>query len=86
MPAPRAGGGQQLLGEERVSLRVLEELVDEPRLGRGVEDARQLLGQFAAREAGQLEPLHRRHALDVGEELAQRMAAVQLVAPVRADE
>ena len=54
---------------------------------RGVaEDARHLLGELGLREGPDLEALHDRAALLLGQERAQRVLAVQLVAAVRADQ
>ena len=81
-----AGGGRQLLGEERVALGAGEELVDQARLGPAAEDPRQLGDHLLAREALERHALDDRGALGLGHQRAQRMAAVQLVGAVGGEE
>ena len=77
-----AGGGRQLLGEERVALGAGEELVDQARLGPAAEDPGQLRHHLLAREALERHALDDRGALGLGHERSQGMAAVQLVGAV----
>jgi hypothetical protein len=76
------GGGQQLLGEERVALRAAPDLLGELVVGSGPEDAGQQVGDVVAVEAGHLEPLGPAAAVQLGQERPQGMAAVQLVGAV----
>ena len=50
--------------------------------GRGAEDVGELLGELVAVEALELDPLRARTALELGEQRAQRMAAMELVRAV----
>jgi len=75
-------GGQQLLGEERVALGAGQDLAEQGRRGRLVQDPGQQLGQVAAAQALQLDTLGPAAAVQLGQERAQRVAAVQLVAAV----
>jgi hypothetical protein len=61
-----AGGGRQLLGEERIALGAGEELVDQPRLRPAPEDPRQLGDHLLAREALERDALDDRGALGLG--------------------
>jgi hypothetical protein len=84
---PFAGGRRgQLLGEERVALGAREEVVDEARVGPALEDAGQLGDDLIAREALDRHALDDRRALGLGQQRAQRVAAVELVGAVRRDE
>ncbi len=84
--APVEAGRQQLLGEERVALAALEEPLGESRVRRGSEDVAELLGQLGAREALEADAARARIALELGEQRAQRVAAVQLVGAVGGDD
>ena len=79
------GGREQLLGEEGVALAARVQARDEVRCRGVAEDARHLLGQLGLREGPDLEAFDDGAALLLGQERAQRMLAVQLVAAVRAD-
>jgi hypothetical protein len=81
-----AGGGRQLLGEERVALGAREELVDQARLGPAAEDPGQLRHHLLAREALERHALDDGGALGLGHQRAQGMAAVQLVGAVGGEE
>jgi hypothetical protein len=79
-------GGEQLLGEERVALRAAGDLAE------GVL-GQQLLGECGdepARvgvvERAELQPLRRGQPDQLGQHRAQRVAAMQVVAAVRADD
>ena len=78
--------GEQLLGEEGVALAARVQARDQAGLGGRPQDARHLLGQLGLREGPDLEALDDLAALLLGQERAQRMAAVQLVAAIGADE
>ena len=77
-------GGEQLLGEQRVALAAGVQPLDQRRVGRRAEDARELLAQLVAGEPGEVDP-QRPGALELGEQRPQRVAAVQLVGPVGRD-
>ena len=76
------GGGEELLGIERVALRARVQAVGEVGLGLVVEDAGQLLGHLGAGEALERDPLDARGALELWQDGTQRVAAVQLVGAV----
>jgi hypothetical protein len=78
----RVGGGEQLLGEERVALRAAVDLADEPVVRSRPDDAGQQVGDLGTVEAAHLEPLRPAAAVQLGQERAQGMAAVQLVGAV----
>jgi len=80
------GRGEQLLGVERVALGAGVEAVGQLVVGRAVEDAGELLGHLVAAEALERDPLHARHALELGQHRPQRVAAVQLVGAVGDDQ
>jgi hypothetical protein len=80
------GGGQQLLREERVALAARVQARDHRGLGRASEDAGDLRGELREREGLDLDALDDRAALLLGQERAQRVAAMQLVAAVGAHE
>ena len=84
----RAGArrGQQLLGEERVAVGALQQPPGQLALGRRAEDPGELLGQLGRAEALQLDPLDAAGTLLRGQERAQRMAPVQLVAAIGGDQ
>ena len=79
-------GGQQLLGEERVALAARVHARDAPVVGGGAQDVLELLGQLGAREGHELDAPRARPALELGQQRAQRVAAVQLVGAVGGDE
>ena len=81
-----ARGGQQLLGEERVALAAGVQPRDQSGIGGVAEDARDLRRELGGREGLELDALHPFAALLLGHERPQRVAAVQLVAAVGADE
>ena len=80
------GGGEQLLGVERVALAALEQAVGEVVGGRRVEDRGDLGGELVAAEALQPEPVDAGRALELGQQRPQRMAPVQLVGAVGDDQ
>src|SRR5918912_785392 len=78
-------GREQLLGEQRVALRAHPQALDQLAARRGAEDVRQLLGELIADQRAQLEAPRARVALELREQRAQRVPAVQLVGAVSAD-
>ena len=74
-------GREQLLREQRVSLAARVEALDQGVVGRCAEDVAELLGQLVAAQAGEVDP-QRPRALELGQQRAQGMAAMQLVGPV----
>ena len=80
--APVRPGREQLLGEQRVAFRAREQAPQQVAARRLAEDVRELLAQLVARERPQLDAAGARVALQLGEQRAQGMAAVQLVRPV----
>ena len=70
---------QQLLGEQRVALAAREQPRDQVVSGRRAEDVGQLLRELLARERAQLDAPVAGVALELGQQRAQRVAAVQLV-------
>jgi hypothetical protein len=81
--AGRVAGERELLDEERVALGALVDRVDGARFGFGAEQLRQQRGGGLAVEAFQLQALDAADAVQLGEEGAQRVAALQLVGAVR---
>ena len=79
-------GREQLLGEQRVALRAREQPVEQVLARRLAEDVGELLGQLGARERRELDAAGARVALELGQQRAQRVAAVQLVGPVARDD
>ena len=73
---------QQLLGVQRIALAALEHALDQIRAGRVAENVGERLGQLGAIERRQLDALRALEAIELGQERAQRMAAVKLVAAV----
>ncbi len=69
-------GGEQLFGVERVALAAREQSLHEPGLGGRAEDVRQRLGQLVAVEWRQVDAARPIQALQLGDQWAQRMAAV----------
>jgi hypothetical protein len=84
--APVQAGGEQLLGEQRVALAAQVEALDEPVLRRRAQDVTQRLGELGARQRGELDPARAPGALELGQQRPQRVAAVQLVGAVGADD
>ncbi len=84
--APVEPGRQQLLGEQRVALAALVEARDELVLGRRAEDARELVGDLLAGQRVDVHAARVRRPQELGEQRAQRMAAVQLVRTQRRDD
>ena len=80
-----AAGRQQLLGEQRVPLAAAVQALDERRLGCGVEDVGELIGQLGAGQARELDAAGVRVPLQLGQQRPQRVAAVHLVRAVGAD-
>ena len=78
--------GDELLGEERVALGALEHRVHEPGIDAIPEDARELLAHLVARERLEVDPLHAAVALELDQQRAQGMAAIELVRPVGRDQ
>ena len=76
---------EQLLGEQRVALAARVQALDELAVGRAAEDVLEQVGELVARQARQLDPARARVALELGEQRAQRVAAVQLVGAVGRD-
>ena len=78
---PRAlGGGDQLLGEERVAIGSPRDGVDQGRPELIARDHADHLDQLIALEPGQVDPFDPRLAFGLGQPAGQRMTAVQLVA------
>ena len=86
LAAPVEPGGEQLLGEQRVALAARPQAVDEVVAGRVAEDVGELLGELRARQRAEVDAPRARAALELGEQRAQRVAAVQLVGAVGGDE
>ena len=80
------GHGDELLAVERVALRAREDRVDDRGRDAATGDRRELLGDLLAREGMQLEQLHAARAIQLGQEGAQGVAAVQRVGAVRRDD
>ena len=83
--APVEPGGQQLLGEQRVALGAVEQARQQIGVRLRAEDVGELLGQLGLRERLELDAAGVGVALQLGEQRAQRVAAVQLVGPVAGD-
>ena len=79
-------GGEQLLGEERVALAAGVEAVDEAVVGCLAEDVLQRRGQLVAAQRLERDAVDLGIALDLGQQRAQRMAAVELVDAVGQDD
>ena len=79
-------GGEELLGVEGVALRARVQPLDQLGIGLVVEDPDQLVGHLVAREPLERHPLDAGRALELGEDGAQRVAAVELVRPVRGEQ
>jgi hypothetical protein len=81
-----ARGRHQLLGEERVALRAGEDRLGERLRRAALEDALELGERLGGSEASELHALDARPARGLGQEVAQRPAAVDLVAAIGGDE
>jgi hypothetical protein len=68
-----------------VTFGAREDPLDQVVGGRRAEDVGQLLGQLVARQRRQVDAPRARVALHLGEQRAQRVAAVQLVGAIRGD-
>ena len=84
--APVRPGREQLLGEQRVALRAAEQPRQQVLAGRLAEDVVELLGELGARQRLELHPAGAGVALELGQQRAQRVAAVQLVRAVGRDD
>ena len=84
-PATVEPGRQQLLGEERVALAAGEQAVQQRAVGRGAEDIGQSLAQLGAIEWLEQDAARPLEALELGEQRAQGMAAMQLVGAIGQD-
>ncbi len=84
--AMRTVYGEQLLGEEDVAVGADEGAVDE--LGRRLtaDDGCDQLSHFVAVEPVEVDPFDRSRPVELGEQRAEWVAAVEVVGPVRADE
>ncbi len=78
------GGLQQLLGVEGIALGPVDDLPHH--LGVGAAERGQVVGHLVAVERLQLHRRHRGETLELGEDPAQRVAAVEVVGAVGADE
>ena len=76
---------EQLLGEQRVALAAGVQALDQLVVGRPAEDVGEQLAQLVARQARELDPAGARVALELGQQRAQRVPAVQLVGAVGRD-
>ena len=81
-----AARGEELLDEEGVALRPSLDRLEEVRLRRVAEDRLDLRAELAAPERRQLDPSDPRQAVHLGQPRAERMAAMELVRPVGADD
>ena len=81
-----AGGGEQLLGQERVAARAAGDLGGGGGIGRGAEDRRQQVADLDRRERRELQPPRARGAADLREPGAQSGPPRHLVAAVGGDE
>ena len=79
-------GGEQLLAVQRVAARALPQPLQQVGLGRRAEDVGELVGQLGARERLERDAARVRSPLELGQQRAQRVAPVQLVGPVGADD
>ena len=79
-------GGEQLLAVQRVAARARPQPLEQVGLGRRAEDVGELAGELLAGQRLERDAAGARVALDLGQQRAQRVAAVQLVGPVGADQ
>jgi hypothetical protein len=86
LPAPVQARGEQLLGEEWVALAAGVHALDVRLVGRRAEDVLELQGELVARQRHELDAPGAWPALELGQQRAQRMAAVQLVGAIGGDE
>ena len=84
--AAALAGGEQLLHEQRVALAARVEAVEQLGAGRRTEDVLQRGGELVAAQRTEGHAAHARVALQLGQQRAQGVAAVQLVEAVRADD
>ena len=77
--------GEQLLGEQRVALAARVQALEQLGVGRAAEDVGEQVAELLARQPRELDPARARVALELGEQRAQRVAAVQLVGAVGGD-
>ena len=75
--------GQQLLGVQGISLAAGEQAVDERVVRRRAKDVGEHLGQLVAVERREFDPPHALEPLELGQQRAQRVAAMELVGAVR---
>ena len=80
------GGGDQLLGEERVAVGSPCDGVDQGRPQLVAGDHADHLDELVAVEPGQIDPVDPRLAFGLGQPAGQRMTAVQLVAAEGGDD
>ena len=78
-------GREQLFGEEGVSVRAFERLVDELARGGFAADGRDQLGDLVTVEAREIEAVRGTRTVELGEHRPERMAAVEVVGAERAD-
>ncbi len=78
--------GEQLLGEERVASAALVEAGDEGSVWGTAEDPRELVMDLARRERDELDALHLSSAAQLGEQGEERMALIELVGAIGADQ
>ena len=79
-------GGQELLGEERVAARARPQALQQLGRRRLAEDVLELIGELAVRERLERDATGAWVAFELGQQRAERVAAVQLVGPVGADD
>ena len=77
--------GHELLGEERVAVGAREDGPHQLRRRGRADDSRDLLAGLLERQRSELEALRDRRGTDVGEEAAQAVAELDLVAAMGAD-
>ena len=78
--------GQELFGEEHVAVGAEERALDQVGRRLSADDRRDELADLVAIEAGEIDPLDRAGAVELGEQGTQRMAAVEVVGSVGTDE
>ncbi len=78
--------GEQLLGEQRVAAGALPQPLQQLGVRRRAEDVLELAGELAVRQRLERHAVGARVPLDLREQRAERVAAVQLVRPVGADD
>src|SRR5262249_58485175 len=80
------GGSQQLLSEEGVSLRTRLYALDQGRLSGSLEDGRQQLPHLDRGHGPHLDRRHVTAAFELAEHRPERVAPVEVVDPVGADQ